>query len=39
LCPPSKYPYIIEQEEFSSDHFDGISKSCRGLRSVFEGLN
>jgi sugar phosphate isomerase/epimerase len=34
LLPPSKYPYIVEQEEFSSDHFDGILKSCRGLRSI-----
>jgi sugar phosphate isomerase/epimerase len=34
ICPPSKYPYIVEQEEYSSDHFDGISKSCKGLRSV-----
>jgi sugar phosphate isomerase/epimerase len=38
ICPPSKYPWIIEQEEYHSDHFDGISKSCAGLRKVFEGL-
>ena len=37
LCPPAKYPYIVEQEEFSSDHFDGISKSCQGLRAKFAG--
>ena len=37
LCPPSKYPYIVEQEEFSSDHFDGISKSCQGLRAKIAG--
>jgi sugar phosphate isomerase/epimerase len=37
LCPPSKYPYIIEQEEFSTDHFDGISKSCQGLRALIPG--
>ncbi|MDR1047047.1 MAG: sugar phosphate isomerase/epimerase [Treponema sp.] len=34
LCPPSKYPWIVEQEEFSSDHFDGVAKSCRGLRKA-----
>jgi sugar phosphate isomerase/epimerase len=34
LCPPDKYPWIIEQEEFSSDHFDGISKSLQGLRKI-----
>jgi sugar phosphate isomerase/epimerase len=34
LCPPSKYHYIVEQEEFSTDHFDGISKSCQGLRAL-----
>ncbi|MDR1288186.1 MAG: sugar phosphate isomerase/epimerase [Treponema sp.] len=34
LCPPDTYPWIIEQEEFSSSHFDGISKSCRGLKNI-----
>jgi sugar phosphate isomerase/epimerase len=34
ICPPSKYPYIVEQEEFSSDHFDGISKSGQGLKRI-----
>ncbi|MCL2232479.1 MAG: sugar phosphate isomerase/epimerase [Treponema sp.] len=34
ICPPSEYPYIVEQEEFSSDHFDGISKSYQGLFNV-----
>ncbi|MDR0641913.1 MAG: sugar phosphate isomerase/epimerase [Treponema sp.] len=38
ICPPDKYPWIIEQEEYHSDHFDGISKSCRGLRRVFDSL-
>ncbi|GHV11929.1 sugar phosphate isomerase [Spirochaetia bacterium] len=38
ICPPSKYPWIIEQEEFSSDHYDGISKSYTGLRKVFDSL-
>jgi len=37
LCPPSKYYYIVEQEEFSTDHFDGISKSCQGLRALISG--
>jgi sugar phosphate isomerase/epimerase len=37
LCPPSKYCYIVEQEEFSTDHFDGISKSCQGLRALIPG--
>jgi sugar phosphate isomerase/epimerase len=34
LCPPSEYPYIVEQEEFSGDHFEGIRKSCEGLRRL-----
>jgi sugar phosphate isomerase/epimerase len=34
LCPPDKYPWIVEQEEFSSDHFDGISKSYQGLKKI-----
>lgn len=38
ICPPSKYPYIVEQEEFSSDHFDGISKSFQGLKHILENL-
>ncbi|GHT97019.1 sugar phosphate isomerase [Spirochaetia bacterium] len=32
LCPPEKYPFIVEQEEFATDHFDGISQSSKGLR-------
>jgi hypothetical protein len=32
-----QYPYIVEQEEFSGDHFDGISKSCQGLRAQIAG--
>ncbi|GHV37524.1 sugar phosphate isomerase [Spirochaetia bacterium] len=38
ICPPSKYPWIVEQEEFSSGHYDGISKSYTGLRKVFDSL-
>ncbi|MDR0525492.1 MAG: sugar phosphate isomerase/epimerase [Spirochaetaceae bacterium] len=38
LCPPAAYPWIVEQEEFSSDHADGIAQSCRGLREVFGRL-
>jgi sugar phosphate isomerase/epimerase len=34
VCPPDKYPWIVEQEEYSSDHFDGISKSYQGLRAI-----
>ncbi|MDR2758390.1 MAG: sugar phosphate isomerase/epimerase [Spirochaetaceae bacterium] len=34
ICPPGKYPWIVEQEEFSSDHFDGILKSYQGLRKI-----
>jgi hypothetical protein len=34
LCPPAKYPYIVEQEDFTTDHFDGISQSIRGLRKI-----
>ncbi|MDR1420340.1 MAG: sugar phosphate isomerase/epimerase [Treponema sp.] len=34
ICPPDAYPWIIEQEEFSSDHFDGISQSLKGLREA-----
>jgi sugar phosphate isomerase/epimerase len=37
-CPPASLPWIIEQEEFTSDHFDGISKSYKGLRKVFDKL-
>jgi len=34
LCPPSRYPYIVEQESYSTDHFDGISKSYRNLHKI-----
>ncbi|MDR2742108.1 MAG: sugar phosphate isomerase/epimerase [Treponema sp.] len=34
LCPPSQYPYIVEQEEFSGDYFDGISQSYHGLKKI-----
>jgi sugar phosphate isomerase/epimerase len=37
LCPPAKYPYIIEQEDFTTDHFDGISQSYMGLRKILAG--
>ncbi|MDR0400443.1 MAG: sugar phosphate isomerase/epimerase [Treponema sp.] len=38
LCPPDRYPWIVEQEEYHSDHLDGISKSYRGLRGIFDSL-
>ncbi|MDR1443757.1 MAG: sugar phosphate isomerase/epimerase [Treponema sp.] len=38
LCPPDKYPWIIEQEEYHSGHADGVSKSYQGLRQVFDSL-
>lgn len=34
ICPPATIPYVVEQEEFSSDHFDGVTQSCRGLRKI-----
>ncbi|MHB8061985.1 MAG: sugar phosphate isomerase/epimerase family protein [Ruminiclostridium sp.] len=34
LVDPEKIPYIVEQEEYTSDHFDGISKSFKGLQKV-----
>ncbi len=34
LADPNKIPYIVEQEEYNSDHFDGISKSFEGLKKV-----
>ncbi|MDR0639846.1 MAG: sugar phosphate isomerase/epimerase [Spirochaetaceae bacterium] len=36
LCPPSQYPYIVEQEEFSGGHFDGIAKSYQGLKKILD---
>jgi sugar phosphate isomerase/epimerase len=39
LCPPPAYPYIVEQEEFSSGHFDGISQSYQGLKKIFDQSN
>jgi sugar phosphate isomerase/epimerase len=33
-CPPPKYPWIIEQEEYHSDHEDGITRSFKGLKAV-----
>ena len=38
ICSPLTIPYIIEQEEYSGDHFDGISKSYNGLRKIFDAL-
>ncbi|MDR0730645.1 MAG: sugar phosphate isomerase/epimerase [Treponema sp.] len=38
ICPPDQCPWIIEQEEYHSSHFDGISKSCQGLRRIFDSL-
>jgi sugar phosphate isomerase/epimerase len=38
ICPPGVSPWILEQEEYHSDHFDGISTSCRGLRQIFDTL-
>jgi sugar phosphate isomerase/epimerase len=34
ICPPSKYPWIVEQEEYHSDHEDGITVSFKGLKNV-----
>ncbi len=34
LVDHRKIPYIVEQEEYTTDHFDGISKSCQGLKKV-----
>ncbi|MDR3304241.1 MAG: sugar phosphate isomerase/epimerase [Treponema sp.] len=38
LCPPDVYPWIVEQEAFSSSHADGIAQSYAGLRRVFDAL-
>ena len=38
VCPPSVYPWIIEQEEFSDDHVKGIAESYHGLWRVFNAL-
>jgi sugar phosphate isomerase/epimerase len=34
LCPPASYPYIVEQEEYTSDHEEGIAKSLEGLKKA-----
>jgi sugar phosphate isomerase/epimerase len=34
ICPPSSMPFIIEQEDYHSDHLDGITKSCAALRKA-----
>jgi sugar phosphate isomerase/epimerase len=36
LCPPASYPYIIEQEEFSTDPLDGITRSLNGLKKILK---
>ncbi|MDR1468249.1 MAG: sugar phosphate isomerase/epimerase [Spirochaetaceae bacterium] len=36
LCPPSQYPYIVEQEEFSGGHFDGVAQSYQGLKKILD---
>lgn len=37
IVDPEKVPYIVEQEEYTTDHFDGISKSCQGLKEILCG--
>jgi len=34
IVDPEKVPYIVEQEEYTSDLFDGISKSYKGLKKA-----
>jgi sugar phosphate isomerase/epimerase len=38
LCPPGKIPFIVEQEEYHSEHLDGITRSYTALRNVFDSL-
>jgi sugar phosphate isomerase/epimerase len=48
LCPPDRYPWIIEQEEYRGNHAggdhaegshaDGIATSYQGLRRIFDSL-
>jgi sugar phosphate isomerase/epimerase len=38
LADPEKIPYIVEQEEYTSDHLDGITKSFTGIKRVLEGI-
>jgi sugar phosphate isomerase/epimerase len=38
LCPPDRLPWIIEQEEYRGDRFEGISTSYRGLRRIFDSF-
>lgn len=38
LCPPTDYPWIVEQEQFAGDPAESIAQSCRGLRKVFDRL-
>jgi sugar phosphate isomerase/epimerase len=32
IIPPAKYPYIVEQEEYTGPHFEGIKESYDGLK-------
>ena len=34
VCDPSCYPWIVEQEEYHSDHEDGIARSFKGLKAI-----
>jgi len=34
LCPPSQYPYIVEQEEYTGDRFEGICECFKGLKAA-----
>lgn len=36
MVDPEIIPFIVEQEEFSTDHFDGISKSFKGLNNILK---
>jgi len=36
MVDPEKIPFIVEQEEYTTDHFDGISKSFNGLSQILK---
>jgi sugar phosphate isomerase/epimerase len=38
LADPEKVPYIVEQEEYSTDHLDGITKSCAGIKRIIDSV-
>jgi sugar phosphate isomerase/epimerase len=38
LCPPDKYPWIVEQEAYHSSHLDGITICCKNLRAILESI-